>query len=179
MHHVVSLIRLFAICRFREVTGKYPQYITLVSFSFKEQRFVELHASALRWPKSRLRYIGKDAPSSTGFDLERAKQGEQVSFLGYLFVIRLWMEILRNLALRFIVSLSITRFLNVKDNAVQHFLDDPYGCHSPELKEKRNLRNPFKRKAPYELTCPEMKDLLKWCGPELFPKKNVPWRNLN
>jgi hypothetical protein len=61
------------------VTGHYPQYITLVSFSFKEKRFIELHASALQWPKNRLRYIGKDASSSSGFDLERSMQGEQVS----------------------------------------------------------------------------------------------------
>jgi len=51
-----------------------------VSFSFKEKRFVELHASALHWPRSRLKYIGKDPPSSKGFDLERASGGEQVRF---------------------------------------------------------------------------------------------------
>jgi len=74
---------IFSICRFKEVTGHYPTYITIVSFSFKEQRFVKLHASALKWPRSRLRYIGKDAPSSTGFDVEMAQLGEQVSFGGY------------------------------------------------------------------------------------------------
>ena len=77
--HVPStcgLESMFSICRFKEVTGHYPERITIVSFSFKERRFTTLHAAALAWPTEKLRYIGIDPPASTGFDLKRATQGE-------------------------------------------------------------------------------------------------------
>ena len=63
-------------------------------------------------------------------------------------------------------------------NAVQPFESDPYGCHTPVLREKRRSRNPFSRTPPYELSCPEMKDLLHHCGPELYPRDKVPWKHL-
>ena len=43
------------------------------------------------------------------------------------------------------------------------------------LQQKRKERNPFSRLAPYELTCPEMKTLLHWCGPELISEQELPW----
>ena len=49
---------LFSICRFREITGRYPEKITMVSFSFKQKRFETLHAAALRWPQGHFVYIG-------------------------------------------------------------------------------------------------------------------------
>ena len=60
-------------------------------------------------------------------------------------------------------------------NSVVPFMSDPYGCHSDILLEKRKERNPFFRAAPYELTCPDMKILLKWCGPDLIDEEDVPW----
>lgn len=129
---------MFSICRFREVTGHYPTKITIVSFTFKENRFTRLHATALGWPQSKLSYIGIDPPASTGFNLQQATEGE-------------W------------------------KNAAAPFDSDPYGCHSEVLQEKRKQRNPFSRTSPYPLTCPEMKDLLRYCGPELFPKSRLPW----
>ena len=129
---------MFSICRFREVTGHYPKRITIVSFSFKKKRFVELHAPALRWPSNALEYIGHDPEESTGFNLKQASIGELKS-------------------------------------AALPFETDPYGCNSKILQEKREGRNPFRRRAPYELTCPEMKSLLNWCGPELIGETNVPW----
>ena len=51
-----------------------------------------------------------------------------------------------------------------------------YGCGDAALVKKRTNRNPFKRTIPYELACPEMKDLLHWCGPELFDVSQVPWK---
>ncbi|KAL7541831.1 hypothetical protein ACHAXR_012638 [Thalassiosira sp. AJA248-18] len=65
-----------------------------------------------------------------------------------------------------------------KKNSLLPFQSDPYGCHSEKLQQKRKERNPFARKAPYELTCPEMKDLLHWCGPQLISKTQVPWEKL-
>jgi hypothetical protein len=37
-----------------------------------------------------------------------------------------------------------------------------YGCGDAALVQKRALRNPFRRTVPYELACPEMKELLHW-----------------
>lgn len=128
-------------CRFREVTGSYPEKVTVVSFTFKQRRFETLHAPALGFPSTRFTYIGVDPPASTGFDLIASKQGEL-------------------------------------QNAALPFEQDPYGCHSPVLQEKRKARNPFSRTPPYELTCPEMKALLHYCGPKHFPKSKVPWNRL-
>jgi hypothetical protein len=61
------------------------------------------------------------------------------------------------------------------ENAAKPFETDPYGCHSDVLQEKRKARNPFSRTPPYELTCPEMKGLLNYCGPKLFPREDLPW----
>lgn len=67
---------MFSIARFREVTGNYPDKITVVSFSFKRRRFETLHAPALRWPADKFAYVGVDPPASTGFDLKRSTEGE-------------------------------------------------------------------------------------------------------
>ena len=133
--------RLFSICRFREVTGAYPEKITMVSFTFKQRRFETMHAQALRWPASRFHYVGLDPPASAGFDLAAATNGEY-------------------------------------QNAAKPFEEDPYGCHSEILQQKRKQRNPFSRTPPYSLSCPEMKDLLQYCGPELIDPAKVPWKNL-
>ena len=46
-------------------------------------------------------------------------------------------------------------------NSLLPFQSDPYGCHSEVLQKKCRERNPFARTAPYVLTCPEMKHLLR------------------
>ncbi len=129
---------LFSICRFREVTGTYPTKISVVSFTFKQQRFETLHAGALQWARNRFNYVGVDPPASTGFNLEESTEGE-------------------------------------RKNSLVPFQTDPYGCHTDILQQKRKERNPYQRTAPYPLTCPEMKQLLSWCGPDLIPKSQVPW----
>eukprot|EP00591_Stephanopyxis_turris_P006539 CAMPEP_0195509278 /NCGR_PEP_ID=MMETSP0794_2-20130614/2257_1 /TAXON_ID=515487 /ORGANISM="Stephanopyxis turris, Strain CCMP 815" /LENGTH=101 /DNA_ID=CAMNT_0040636449 /DNA_START=98 /DNA_END=403 /DNA_ORIENTATION=+ len=63
-------------------------------------------------------------------------------------------------------------------NAAKPFEQDPYGCHTPVLQEKRKARNPFSRTPPYELTCPDLKELLHYCGPELYQKQKLPWANM-
>jgi len=63
--------------------------------------------------------------------------------------------------------------------AVNGFAQDMYACSTPALAKKRTSRNPFSRTIPYPLACPEMDDLLHWCGPQLFDETKVPWhRNL-
>ena len=133
--------RLFSICRFHEVTGSYPEKITMVSFTFKQRRFETLHAPALRWSSDRFKYIGYDPPASTGFNLREASEGEQ-------------------------------------RNAAYPFETDPYGCHSDVLQLKRKERNPFRRVAPYQLSCPEMTKLLHYCDTKLIAKEMLPWGNL-
>lgn len=130
--------RLFSVCRFYEVTNRYPESITVVSFSFKETRFVSMHSKALRWPADNFSYIGVDPPSSTGFSLQQATKGEQ-------------------------------------ENAAKPFENDPYGCHSEVLQNKRKQRNPFGRTPPYSMSCPGMKDLLHFCGPDLIALDKLPW----
>lgn len=64
------------------------------------------------------------------------------------------------------------------ENAAKPFEADPYGCHSAVLQEKRRARNPLFRTPSYELTCPEIKGLLNWCGPKSYPSDALPWGNL-
>ena len=49
---------LFSVCRFHEVTGHYPERITVVSLPHKRDRFVDAHRAALRYPSSRFDYVG-------------------------------------------------------------------------------------------------------------------------
>ncbi|KAJ1680089.1 hypothetical protein EV182_000702 [Spiromyces aspiralis] len=64
---------LFSICRFHEVTGNYPERITVVGFGFKRDRFVNLHRKAINFPKIRFDYIGIDPARNMAKDeqLER------------------------------------------------------------------------------------------------------------
>ncbi|KAL8466952.1 hypothetical protein ACS0TY_035873 [Phlomoides rotata] len=64
---------LFSVCRFRELTGKYPHNITVVGYDFKEERFVHLHRSAIMFPEARFLYSG--TPSSQN-SREAAVKGE-------------------------------------------------------------------------------------------------------
>ena len=112
---------------------------TVVSFSFKKDRFEKLHAVAMRWPSDQFLFIGIDPDSSTGFDLESSLKGEL-------------------------------------ENSALPFKSDPYGCHT-SLRKKRKDRNPFSRTPPYYQTCPELKELMNFCGPALIPTSRVPWWN--
>lgn len=62
---------LFAICRFKEWTGAYPQRIRVVSWAFKAKRF-GLHREAIRFPESRFEFHGVNQPD----DLVGAEKGE-------------------------------------------------------------------------------------------------------
>ncbi|KAK3043818.1 hypothetical protein RJ639_000517 [Escallonia herrerae] len=64
---------LFSVCRFRELTGKYPSNITVVGYDFKEERFVHLHRSAIRFPETRFFYAGTPASLTSR---EAALKGE-------------------------------------------------------------------------------------------------------
>ncbi|KAK6348563.1 hypothetical protein TWF718_006351 [Orbilia javanica] len=50
-----------------------------------------------------------------------------------------------------------------KEGLLKQFKDDPHGCTDTELKEKRKGRNPFRTQHGYEVSCPELKGLMRWC----------------
>ena len=49
---------LFSVCRFRQFTGNYPAKVTIVSYSFKKERFETLHAVALGFPQDKVDFVG-------------------------------------------------------------------------------------------------------------------------
>lgn len=53
---------LFSIAEFRMLTGEYPNNITVITHAFKERRFLELHAKAIKWPADRFRVQGINPP---------------------------------------------------------------------------------------------------------------------
>ncbi len=63
---------LFPICRFREFLGYYPNYITFVSFAFKERRF-HLIRKVLRLTEDKVKFLGFNNPEN----LELALEGEE------------------------------------------------------------------------------------------------------
>ncbi|XP_074296102.1 uncharacterized protein C57A10.07-like [Silene latifolia] len=64
---------LFSVCRFRELTGTYPQNITVVSYDFKEDRFAKLHRLAIGFPETQFFYVG--TPTSATSQIG-ARKGE-------------------------------------------------------------------------------------------------------
>ncbi|KAJ2802755.1 hypothetical protein H4R20_003158 [Coemansia guatemalensis] len=56
---------LFSIARFHELTGNYPDRVTVVGFEFKRSRFVDLHRRALRYPRIRFNYVGVNPPGDS------------------------------------------------------------------------------------------------------------------
>ncbi|KXS96478.1 hypothetical protein AC578_6322 [Pseudocercospora eumusae] len=66
---------LFSIIRFRQLTGIYPKNITVVTHAFKERRFMELHAPAIKWPTHRIRVQGINPPFSLD-ELNLVQRGE-------------------------------------------------------------------------------------------------------
>jgi hypothetical protein len=58
-------------------------------------------------------------------------------------------------------------------NAFKPFSHDPYGCRGVLLK-KRLVRDPFVRTPPYALVCPEIRELLTYCGLQTYSGA-LPW----
>ncbi len=64
---------LFGICRAKEISGAYPDLVTMVSWEFKRERFERLHRGAIGWPADRFRYMGANDPPH----LEQALSSER------------------------------------------------------------------------------------------------------
>jgi hypothetical protein len=73
---------LFSLLLFCTKTGRAPERMTIVSHAFKQSRFIYLHCHALRYPASRVTYIGIDPPQ----DEERTRAIEA----GNVKVLRGW-----------------------------------------------------------------------------------------
>ena len=67
---------LFSLCRFREVSGRYPEKVTVVGFDFKGKRFTDYHRLAIGFPKSNFTYLGLH-PQHSQFDHAKAARGEE------------------------------------------------------------------------------------------------------
>ena len=67
---------LFSILEFRRTTGSYPESITVITHAFKERRFLELHARAIKWPLARIRVQGINPPFTLE-ELQQAEEGER------------------------------------------------------------------------------------------------------
>eukprot|EP00755_Sulcionema_specki_P012796 Sspe_Gene.52305::Locus_28988_Transcript_1_1_Confidence_1.000_Length_768::g.52305::m.52305 len=53
---------IFSICRFREVYSIYPERITVISYNYKKNRFVNHHRRAIRYPQESFNFEGVDPP---------------------------------------------------------------------------------------------------------------------
>lgn len=54
---------LFSLCRFHEITGRYPARITAVSYTLKQKRFEQLHRAAVRFPAGAFSFVGTEVSS--------------------------------------------------------------------------------------------------------------------
>ncbi len=66
---------LFSILQFQRVTGRYPERVTVITHAFKQKRFLELHAPAIKWPANRIRVRGVNPPF-THEELKSTEKGE-------------------------------------------------------------------------------------------------------
>lgn len=188
---------LFSVARFRELAGRLPERIVVVSFGFKAYRFTELHRTAMRFPSERFYFAGLDPvvesenpPPELGFAGEAPPPAASSPPLQHLEVSLVPPRVRSagNQLLQIIqshqpqprfplpvpgrvepTSSALRRALAGELlNSVEPFRADPYGCQGP-LREKRLSRNPFRRWHGYEQGAPELRGLLGWCGPELYP----------
>ncbi len=52
---------IYGLCRYREITGSYPERTVAVGWKFKGPRF-DLHRAAVRYPATRFTYVGVNDP---------------------------------------------------------------------------------------------------------------------
>ncbi|KIV99553.1 uncharacterized protein PV09_08853 [Verruconis gallopava] len=72
---------LFSILVFRRRTGHYPTSMTIITHAFKNDRFLRLHAKALKWPADRVKVLGINPPFTIA-ELESTEAGEKRNGFG-------------------------------------------------------------------------------------------------
>ncbi|KAK6454044.1 uncharacterized protein RJT20DRAFT_65379 [Scheffersomyces xylosifermentans] len=104
-HHLLSRITteefsrdsfenvLFSICRYYEVHGSYPAEIVVIGFEFKRERFLKYHLEkALRFPTSRVAYIGNAPDPKDLAELERKAYFEDLEKSEYNFAVKFFKD---------------------------------------------------------------------------------------
>ncbi|EEB05193.1 hypothetical protein SJAG_00190 [Schizosaccharomyces japonicus yFS275] len=71
---------VFSIARFHEITSRYPEKITIVSFEFKRERFVSLHREAVRFPLENFQFIGINPDIVTEETLKAEERNALIPF---------------------------------------------------------------------------------------------------
>jgi len=170
---------LFSFARFREVTGSYPDRVSVIGFSFKSPRFTMLHRSALRFDESKFHYIGIDPPdeqliqaNGNSNNVTQAAPPSPTSENG---------DPSENVPP---ASSSAAAFIRARaallaseqSKSFIPFLSDPYSCRADGvLLSKKHGRNPFRRShLGYLFGAPEMAPLLTWCHHDIYPGP-LPW----
>ena len=140
----------FGLCRFFELTGRYPDFVVVVGYDFKQRRFRDLHRTALRLPAEAFRYEGTPALNAAALkvgacvvgaggkcresaaQVEACWQAAVVVAAGVQRMSRPW----------FPTAPAPLPHLQGEEATVAAFEADPYGC-SPDLQSKRQQRDPF------------------------------------
>ncbi|ORX85065.1 hypothetical protein BCR32DRAFT_200321 [Anaeromyces robustus] len=139
---------IFSICRYHEFTGKYPKFITLISYPYKHYRFFNLHLKAIKYPENKFQFIGMT------YDLI----DEGTPSLIFPPKITELPDDLPDFEL---------------NHSISNFKTDPYGCKGVLLQKKKD-RNPFNRYSSYSSSCPELKEILEFCNTNEI-KNEIKW----
>lgn len=75
---------LFSILLFRRTTGIYPKQIRIITHAFKAKRFLDLHATAIKWPADRIQVQGIDPVMSSAERDETIKGEETYGYAPWL-----------------------------------------------------------------------------------------------
>ena len=154
---------LFGLCRFYELTGHYPEFVVVVGYEFKRQRFEQLHRSALRLPAEAFRYEGTQYALSAVAEQARTSGGEGRGQDALCFFSRRLLS----------TTAAAAMPLQGEQATLAAFTADPYGC-SAALQAKRQQRDPFGTGGYDPTRCPAMAELLSYCGPRVYDGA-LPW----
>lgn len=138
------------------IKGKYPKFITVISYPYKHYRFCNLHRQSINFPSQRFQFVGIDyniyqnLSSELIFQSSKPISGNSTQFYSES----------SNKKLPPNLPLGLPDF--EINHSIQNFYSDPYGC-SGILKEKRKSRDPFNRIPSYISSCPDIKRLLNHC----------------
>ncbi len=192
---------VFSLCRFYELTGRYPEQLTIVSYDFKEERFLDAHAAALGWwvLAPRPTYFDRRAAARPDSALTRAtrcalrpfaRPEERMRFVGTP-ALNVGIDLARRArpSLPFALSLSLMlraslvrqeEMVKGEEKTRLLFEQDPYGC-GDELLEKRLSRDPFANGAIDADRCPALAPAFDACMRDevstLLGPGSLPWWN--
>jgi len=142
---------IFSICRYHEFTGKYPKFITLISYPYKHYRFFNLHREAIKYPEDKFQFVGmtydliEDGTPSVIFPSKITEIPDDLPDFEL-------------------------------NHSISNFKTDPYGCKGVLLQKKKD-RNPFNRYSSYSSSCPELKEILEYCNTNEI-KKEIQWNEI-